>query len=320
MRAPITLDLHLPNFNYPNTPPDKLFNELTEIAQTAENSGFSSITVMDHVHQIRGIGPRENYMFEGNAMLAALAAVTSKASLGLLVGGVIYRNPALLAKITTSIDIISGGRAVLGIGAAWNDEESHAYGFDFPPLKERFERLEDALNIARLMFTQSPASYQGKHHSIDGALNNPQPLRGDIPILIGGSGERKTLRMVAQYADGSNVFGDVERVKHLLSVLEGHCEKLGRDPAEITKTRNGSFIAGRTQEEAEAKVKKLLESGEIDESRLAMTLVGGPDELARQAQEFKDAGIDGLTGSIPDVYDLESIEIVGQAVGPVFAR
>jgi F420-dependent oxidoreductase-like protein len=319
MRAPITLDLHLPNFNYPDTPPERLFSKLTEIAQTAENSGFSSITVMDHVHQIRGVGPRENYMFEGNAILGALAAVTTKASLGLLVGGVIYRNPALLAKMTTSIDVISGGRAVFGIGAAWNDEESHAYGFDFPPLKERFERLEDALNIARLMFTQSPASYQGTHHSIDGALNNPQPLRGDIPILIGGSGERKTLRMVAQYADGSNIFGDVERVKHLISVLEGHCEKLGRDPAEITKTRNGSFIAGRTQEEAEAKVKKLLESGEIDENRVAMTLVGGPDELARQAQEFKDAGIDGLTGSIPDVYDLEAIEIVGQAIGPVFA-
>ncbi|WP_037411224.1 LLM class F420-dependent oxidoreductase [Candidatus Solirubrobacter pratensis] len=319
MRAPITLDLHLPNFNYPDTPPDRLFKKLAEIAQTAESSGFSSITVMDHVHQIRGVGPRENYMLEGNTILGALAAVTEKASLGLLVGGVIYRNPALLAKLTTTLDVISGGRAVLGIGAAWNDEESHAYGFDFPPLKQRFEELEDALNIARLMFTQSESSYEGKHHSINGALNNPQPLRGDIPILIGGSGERKTLRMVAQYADGSNVFGDVERVKHLISVIERHCEDVGRDPAEITKTRNGSFVAGRTQEEAERKRDRLLESGQLTEERLPNTLIGGPDELARQAQEFKDAGLDGLTGSIPDVYDLEAIEIVGQAIGPVFA-
>jgi F420-dependent oxidoreductase-like protein len=318
MRAPITLDLHLPNFNYPDTPPDRLFQKLTEIARAAEGSGFSSITVMDHVHQIRGVGPRENYMFEGNTLLAALAAVTEKASLGLLVGGVIYRNPALLAKITTSLDVISGGRAVLGIGAAWNEEESHAYGFDFPPLKERFERLEDALNIARLMFTQSESTYEGRHHSIHGALNNPQPLRGDIPILIGGSGERKTLRFVAQYADGSNVFGDVERVKHLMGVLERHCADVGRDPAEITKTRNGIFIAGRTQEEAERKRDALLESGELSPDRLDFAMVGAPEELARQAQEFKDAGIDGLTGSIPDVYDLETVELVGRAIGPVF--
>jgi F420-dependent oxidoreductase-like protein len=319
MRAPITLDLHLPSFNYPDTPPAKIFERLTDIARTAEGSGFSSITVMDHVHQIRGVGPRENYMLEGNTLLGALAAVTEKASLGLLVGGVIYRNPALLAKITTTLDIISGGRAVLGIGAAWNDEESYAYGFEFPPLKERFERLEDALNIARLMFTQPESTYEGRHHSIHGALNNPQPLRGDIPILIGGSGERKTLRFVAQYADGSNIFGDIERVKHLLGVLERHCEDVGRDPAEITKTRNGVFIVGRTQEEAERKRDALLESGELTPERLEFTLVGGPDELARQAQEFKDAGIDGLTGSIPDVHDLEAVELVGRAIGPVFA-
>jgi F420-dependent oxidoreductase-like protein len=318
MRVPITLDLHLPNFNYPDTSPAMLFQRLTEIARAAEASGFSSLTVMDHLHQIRGVGPRENYMLEGNTLLGGLAAVTEKASLGLLVGGVTYRNPALLAKITTTLDIISGGRAFLGIGAAWNDEEHHAYGIDFPPLKERFERLEDALNIARLMFTQSESTYEGRHHSIHGALNNPQPIRGDIPILIGGSGERKTLRFVAKYADGSNIFGDIERVKHLLGVLRRHCDDLGRDPAEITKTRNGVFIAGRTQEEAERKRDRLLESGEMTPERLSMTMVGGPDELARQAQEFKDLGIDGLTGSIPDVHDLEVVELVGQAIGPVF--
>jgi F420-dependent oxidoreductase-like protein len=318
MRVPITLDLHLPNFNYPDTSPAMLFQRLTEIARVAEASGFSSLTVMDHLHQIRGVGPRENYMLEGNTLLGGLAAVTEKASLGLLVGGVTYRNPALLAKITTTLDIISGGRAFLGIGAAWNDEEHHAYGIDFPPLKERFERLEDALNIARLMFTQSESTYEGRHHSIHGALNNPQPIRGDIPILIGGSGERKTLRFVAKYADGSNIFGDIERVKHLLGVLRRHCDDLGRDPAEITKTRNGVFIAGRTQEEAERKRDRLLESGEMTPERLSMTMVGGPDELARQAQEFKDLGIDGLTGSIPDVHDLEVVELVGQAIGPVF--
>jgi alkanesulfonate monooxygenase SsuD/methylene tetrahydromethanopterin reductase-like flavin-dependent oxidoreductase (luciferase family) len=258
-------------------------------------------------------------MMEGNTLLGGLAAATKTVSVGLLVGGVIYRNPALMAKATTTIDIISGGRAVFGLGAAWNDEESHAYGFDFPPLKERFERLEDALNISRLMFTQPESSYEGKHFTIDGALNNPQPLRGDIPILIGGSGEKKTLRMVAQYADGCNIFGDVPQVKHLMGVLEGHCERLGRDMSEITKTRNGSFVAGRTQEAAERRRDELIEAGLLTPERLPMTLVGGPDELARQAQEFKDAGLDGLTGSVPDVYDLESVALVGEAIGPVFA-
>src|SRR5919197_307472 len=201
MRAPITLDLHLPNFNFPDTTPESLFERLVGIAQTAERSGFSSITVMDHLHQIRGIGPRDIWMLEGNTILGGLAARTSRVSIGLMVAGVVYRNPALLAKVTTTLDIISGGRAVLGIGAAWNDEESHAYGIDFPPLRERFERLEDALRIARMMFTQPESSYEGRHHSVRGALNNPQPLRGDIPIMVGGSGERKTLRFVAQYAE-----------------------------------------------------------------------------------------------------------------------
>src|ERR671926_943267 len=155
MRAPITLDLHLPNFNYPDTPAEDLFERLVEIATTAEDSGFSSITVMDHLHQIPGVGPRTNYMLEGNTILGGLAARTSRVSLGLLVGGVMYRNPALLAKTTTTIDVISGGRAVLGLGAGWYEEEHLAYGYGFPPLKERFERLEDALRICRAMFTES---------------------------------------------------------------------------------------------------------------------------------------------------------------------
>ena len=199
-------------------------------------------------------------MMEGNTILAALAARTSTINLGLLVGGVTYRNPALVAKLTTTIDIISGGRAVLGIGAAWFEEEHKAYGFDFPPLKERFERLEDALNIARhAVHAGRRRPTRASTTASTSAFNNPKPIRGDIPILIGGSGERKTLRMVAQYADGSNLFGDVERVKHLLGVLEGHCETLGRDPGEITKTRMGRVYIGATHEAAEAKFAPVLE-------------------------------------------------------------
>src|SRR3954470_3256987 len=154
MRAPITLDLHLPNFNYPDVGPDQVFEKLVEIATTAENAGFSSVSLMDHLHQIPPVGPAENWMFEGTTMLAGIAARTQKCSLGLLVGGVSYRNPSLHAKMTTTLDIVSGGRAWHGLGAACLEPERDASGFRFPPLKERFEHLEDALRISRAMFTE----------------------------------------------------------------------------------------------------------------------------------------------------------------------
>jgi F420-dependent oxidoreductase-like protein len=319
MRAPITLDLHLPNFNYPGTGPDQVFDKLVEIATTAEDSGFSSISLMDHLHQIPVVGPPENWMFEGNTMLAALAARTSKVTLGLLVGGVTYRNPALHAKIATTLDVISGGRAWLGIGAAWFEDEHRAYGYEFPPLKIRFEMLEEALQICRAMFTQDSASFEGKHFRVDGAMNNPKPLRGDLPIVIGGSGERKTLRMVAQYADGCNVFGDAAQAKHLMDVLASHCERLGRDPAEITKTRTGVVLVGRTHEAALGKVEGLKQLG-YPEERVASAMIGDPDSIAEEASAFLEAGIEGMTISIPDVHDLESVELAGKALGPVFAH
>ena len=313
MRAPITLSLHLPNFNYPDTEPDGLFEKLVEIATTAEESGFSGVTVMDHLHQIPGVGPRENFMLEGNTILGGLAGRTSRLQLGLLVGGVMYRNPAFLAKATTTLDIISGGRAFMGIGAAWFEEEHQAYGYRFPPLRERFEWLEDALQIARLMFTTSESSFTGTHHSTHNVLNNPQPLRGDIPILIGGSGERKTLRLVAKYADGCNIFGDIEHVKHLLGVLEGHCEDVGRDPAEITKTRMATVFIDSDGDAA----RSALDGAGLDERRRSMAFAGDPDDVAAQAQELVDAGIEGLTISLPDVWDLEKVALAGRAISAV---
>jgi F420-dependent oxidoreductase-like protein len=311
MRAPIRLSLHLPNFNYPDVGPDELFDTLVDIATTAEAAGFSGVTVMDHLHQIPGIGPRTNYMLEGNTVLAAIAARTSRLNLGLLVGGVMYRNPALLAKITTTLDIVSGGRAMLGLGAGWFEEEHRAYGYPFPPLRERFERLEDALQIARLMFTQPESSHSGTHHSTQDVLNIPQPLRGDIPILVGGSGERKTLRLVAKYADGCNVFGDVDRVRHLLDVLERHCSDVGRDSSEITKTRMATVFLAPTREEGEKRAEHL------DAARRSMAFVGDPDSVAEDAQAVLDAGIEGLTISLPDVYDLSQVDLAGRTLSPL---
>jgi F420-dependent oxidoreductase-like protein len=318
MRAPITLDLHITNFNYPGVPAERLFERVAEMASTAEASGFSSISVMDHLHQIPVVGPPHHWMLEGNMALAALGTQTKRVSLGLLVGGVTYRNPALLAKMTTTLDVITGGRAILGLGAAWFEDEHRAYGYRFPPLKERFEHLEDALRIARAMFADERATVDGTHHHVSEVINNPRPLRGDIPIVVGGSGERKTLKLVAKYADGCNLFGDVDRVRHLLGVLDGHCEAVGRDPAEITRTRMATVVIAPTEEAAQRKREALARIG-VPEARLAMAMVGSPQTIAEQAQAFADIGIQGMTLVIPDAHDLEAVELAGRTLAPVFA-
>jgi F420-dependent oxidoreductase-like protein len=317
MRAPIQLDLHLPNFNYPGVGPEAVFEKLVDIATTAEAAGFTSVTLMDHYHQIPPVGPPQNWMFEGNTMLAGLAARTKTIALGLLVGGVGYRNPAQHAKITTTLDIISGGRAFHGIGAGWFEAEHEAYGFAFPSLKERFERLEDHLRIVRALFTEAQATVAGDHHSVTDAYNNPKPIRGDIPILIGGSGERKTLRMVAQYADGCNLFGDPERARHLLGVLAGHCETLGRDPAEITKTSMITLAIAESADGVRAKLDAMRGAG-FPEERIAATTAGTPEQVLEHAHAFRDVGIEGLTFSMPDVHDLDAITLAGQTLAPVF--
>jgi F420-dependent oxidoreductase-like protein len=317
--ASIRAGLQIPNFNLPDTAPSDLLGRLTDIAQTAEASGFDSIYVMDHLHQIRGVGPEENWMLEGPTTLAALAARTTTAHLGLMVGGITYRNPALFAKITTTIDVLSGGRAIAGIGAAWFEGEHLAYGYDFPPLTERFERLEDGLRIMRAMFTgEGRSTVDGKHHHIDGAYNNPRPIRGDIPILIGGSGERKTLRMVAQYADASNVFGDVAQIRHLMGVLDAHCERLGRDPREITRTKLATLVVGDSHEAAEAKLAPLRQHIPADRFD-ALIIAGDRDEIGEQLTAHREAGLDGIIVNMPDVHDLEAVALAGEAVAAAMA-
>jgi alkanesulfonate monooxygenase SsuD/methylene tetrahydromethanopterin reductase-like flavin-dependent oxidoreductase (luciferase family) len=259
-------------------------------------------------------------MLEGNTILAALAARTERLQLGLMVGGVTYRNPALHAKITTTLDVISGGRAIHSLGAAWFEDEHRAYGFDFPPLKERLERLGEALQIARAMFTQESPSFQGRHYRIENVLNNPRPLRGDIPILVGGSGERKTLRLVAEHADACNIFGDPEGVRHLLGVLEDHCQAVGRDPAEITKTRLGTLAIARTHEEAAHALAAWTDRATMPEERLRMVLtLGDPDEVGEQVQALLDAGLDGLVFHLPNPYDLDALSLAGETLSAAVA-
>jgi len=213
---------------------------LARVVRTADDVGFDSIWVMDHFFQIRGVGPPEAPMLEGHTALGFMAAHSQRARLGLMVGGIHYRHPAAWIKAATTLDVLSGGRAWFGIGAAWNEEESRGLGFPFPPLRERFEWLEETLQMAHGMWSGGSGSgerHDGRHVTATRLLNSPQSIsRPRVPIMIGGGGERKTLRLVAQYADASNVFGDPDTLRHKYAVLRAHCERLGRPYEEIERS------------------------------------------------------------------------------------
>ncbi len=230
------LALHHPDFNHVG--PDRLAETLTATAQAAEAGGFAQLTVMDHYFQMDQRAPATDPMLEGYTTLGYLAAKTETLRLGLLVTGVTYRHPGLLAKIVATLDVLSGGRAELGIGAAWYEREHLGLGVPFPPTAERFERLEEALQICRQMWSDDDGSYHGKHYSLEATICEPRPLQQPRPsILIGGVGERKTLRLVALYADATNLFGmEPDLLAHKLRVLEGHCADVGRDAATVRRT------------------------------------------------------------------------------------
>jgi len=237
------LGVQMPSFMFEGVPNERMFERIVETVLAAEQAGFDSFWVMDHYHQIPNVGAETEPMLEAYTLLGGVAAHTSRIQLGTMVTGVTYRNPAFLAKVVTTLDIVSSGRAILGIGAAWNESESRAYGYDWPSTAERFERLEDALQICRGMFTQERTTFQGKRHHVDEAVNVPQPVRSGGPrIMIGGGGERKTLRLTARYADMWNGFGSVDEIRHKLDVLQQHCRDVGRDPSEIVKTRLGTPV------------------------------------------------------------------------------
>jgi F420-dependent oxidoreductase-like protein len=311
-----TFGLQLPSFTFPGVPDDELFGRITKIAQASERSGFDSFWLMDHYHQIGNVGPPSDPMLEAYTLLGAIGAVTSRIKLGAMVTGVTYRNPAFLAKVVTTLDVISSGRAILGIGAAWNEAESLAYGYDWPSTAERFDRLEDALQICRAMFTQPQSTFQGKRHHIEGAYNNPQPVQvGGPKILIGGGGEKKTLRLVAQYADMWNGFGDPDAIRHKIEVLTEHCRDVGRDPSEIVKTRLGSLVVTKTKEEAAARREAIKKARGVDDAMLATMLIcGDPEEVSDAVQTFVDAGIDGLIFSLPSGSTPEEVELAGRAL------
>ena len=290
------IGLTIPDFSWPGGP-TKLGSTMAQIARTADQAGFESIWVMDHFWQIRGNGPPEHDMLEGYSALAFMAALTSRARLGTMVTGAVYRYPGVLAKTVTTLDVLSGGRAWLGIGAAWNEAESRGLGIPFPPIAERFERLEETLQICLTMWEGKRGSekpFPGKHYQLGRPLNVPQSLsRPHPPILIGGGGERKTLRMVAQYANACNLFPSPE-LPHKLDVLRDHCQALDRNYDEIEKTAMFGFDVGESGEKV----------GQV---------IGGLRWLAGM-------GIQTAIGNVPKVYDTKRLEIVGEKVIPAVAN
>jgi alkanesulfonate monooxygenase SsuD/methylene tetrahydromethanopterin reductase-like flavin-dependent oxidoreductase (luciferase family) len=251
-------------------------------------------------------------------LLGALAARTTRVRLGTLVTAVTYRNPALLAKMVTTLDLVSGGRAYLGIGASWNEDEYRAYGFGeaLLPIRERLDRLEEALEVCKALFAGGEAHFAGNHYRLEGALNVPRPLQaGGPPILVGGTGERRLLRLVARYADIANFFGDPATVRHKLSVLERHCEEVGRDPGEILKTRTGMLIVAPTAAQAERRAEDVRRETGMDEETFRLRCIAGDsDGVAEQAQALLDAGLDGLMLFTSGLWTPEDVALAGEAI------
>lgn len=286
------LGLHVPDLTWPGGPP-RLRADLAALARSAEAAGFDRLSVMDHVWQIGHIGPPEHEMLEAYTTLGFLAAQTERISLMTLVTGVVYRSPGLLTKIVSTLDVLSGGRAWLGIGAAWNEEESKGLGLCFPPLGERYERLEEALQICLQMWSDDDGPYEGRHYHLARTLNSPQPLsRPHPPILIGGSGEKKTLRLVARYAQACNLWND-DQLERRLDVLREHCEAEGRPYSEIEKTVSYRFDVGEEGERA--------------------------DEIVDDIRRLAALGVEVVHGSAVRVWEPRTLEVLGSSVVPAVA-
>ncbi|HUG30948.1 MAG TPA: LLM class F420-dependent oxidoreductase [Candidatus Limnocylindria bacterium] len=290
--------LQVSSFSYPGGT-DRLAPTLERIVRTADEVGFDSIWVMDHLFQIRSVGRPEEPMLEGWTALGFIAAHTKRARIGLMVGGIHYREPGIWVKAATTLDVLSGGRAWLGLGAAWNQEESEGLGFEFPPLGVRFEMLEETLQIAHEMFEGELGSQRalaGRHYQPTRLLNSPQSIsRPRVPIMIGGGGERKTLRLVARYGDAANVFGGPEKIHHKWQVLRGHCEAVGRPYDEIERTT----LQGNLRVSADG--------------------AGGsetPAQVIDRFGELGDAGAQHILFSVRDVFRTEQLELLGSTVLP----
>jgi len=290
------IGLQVPCFTWPGGPTE-IAKRLADIGKAADDAGFASLWVMDHFFQIEMVGKVEEPMLEGYSALSYLAAVTKSVRLGTMVTGVVYRHPGILVKTATTLDVLSGGRSYFGIGAAWNERESRGLGVPFPAIKERFERLEEALQITKQMWSGQVGPYDGKHYQLAETLNSPQPIsEPHPPILIGGMGERKTLRLVAKYADACNlfVFAGIDVLRHKLDLIRRYCDEIGRPYGEIERTTLGTAC---------------LAPG-------AMSV----QQVIETCRSLAAIGIQHAIFNMPNVSEIDPLETFGREIIPAVAE
>ncbi|MCS7207108.1 MAG: TIGR03560 family F420-dependent LLM class oxidoreductase [Dehalococcoidia bacterium] len=302
-----------PSFAW-GVPAEGIFPALMTLAHTADASGYDSFWLMDHFIQIPFVAPPDTPMPEAWTTLGALASVTRQVRLGTLVSGTPYRNPALLAKMGATLDLVSGGRLFMGIGAGWYETEFHAYGWPFPPRSERARRLAEAVQVLLALWTQERATFQGRYYQVKDALCAPKPLQRPLPpLLIGGGGEQVTLRLVARYATACNLFGDPPTIRHKLGVLARHCEAVGRDPSTVLKTRLGGLLLAPTEREVARLAQRL---GRAVDFTSWNPLMGTPAQVTERCARLLEAGLDYLIFSFPDAPAVEGMVLFAQEVAP----
>ncbi len=315
------LGYQIPNFTYPGVDQSGLFDAVAAQAKAADRAGFDTVFLMDHFYQLPMLGSPDSYMLECYTTLGALARETQNVRLSSLVTGNTYRNPAVLAKVVTALDVVSNGRAQLGIGAGWFELEHDAFGIEFGTFTDRFEKLEEALQVILPMLRGERPSLDGKHYKIKDAINEPPPV-GRIPIMIGGSGEKKTLRMVAQYADESNLTSPSDQLPRKLEALAGHCERLGRDRSEITLSQHLNVVIASSMDDAYKQVVEFLRGRGIDieamdeETRatfLNVVIWGDDDQVGEKLSGVLALGAEGITCSLPgNGHHPEAVEQLGR--------
>lgn len=303
--------LHLPVYTFPDTPPERRFERTVEQARAAEAAGLDLVTVMDHLNQIPPNGAQDEPMLEGWSVLAALARETERVRLGTLVTGVTYRNPALLAKLATTLDVISGGRALLGLGAAWFEAEHVGYGFPFPPIAERMDRLDEALTIVRAMFAGERATFAGRHYRIEDAISMPRPVQAEGPrVLVGGGGEQRTLRIAARHADMTHWHTpDLAALRRKSGLLARYCEEIGRDPAAIERTIAAPVVVAASEAEALAIHERLAPDDRPH------VFAGTPAQTADALRPYLDAGFTGFTFRNRIYRSPDQIAVLGELLG-----
>jgi F420-dependent oxidoreductase-like protein len=297
------------SFDYAGQDMSQIVDSLKNLVTKAENSGFDSFWVMDHFHQIQFVGKPEEPILEGWTVISVLAGITTKIKLGTLVTGVIYRYPSVLAKVAATLDVLSKGRLFMGIGAAWNEQESLAYAINYPSNQERMLRLEEAIQIIRKMWTDEPsASFNGKYYQIRNAYCNPKPIqKPSPPILVGGSGERKTLKIVAKYADACNLFGSIETVRKKLNILKEHCKSVGRDYDSILKTKLGAIVVDDNEEIAKSRVQQTF-GGMPEEQINEFVVYGTPEHVSSHIELLEQVGIQYLIVDLEPSRELQALD------------